>query len=150
MSTLVDHAKRELQGIGMLESEDEMNAAAAQDILSIVEVFAGQGHSGFSASYVANALNKLLRFEPLGPLTGAESEWWALDYDEDMQAQNIRCRHVFRRSDGTAYDIQGRIFRDPDGTCVTSKDSRVDITFPYTPKSITIDRREDGTWDEST
>ena len=48
--------------------------------------------------------------------------------------QNIRCSHVFKDGDGRAYDSTGRIFREPNGCCYTSRDSRVYIEFPYTPK----------------
>ena len=37
------------------------------------------------------------------------------------------------------YDMDGRVFREPNGTCYTSRNSRVDITFPYTPTTEYVD-----------
>ena len=44
------------------------------------------------------------------------------------------------KENGEAYDGEGRIFRDPDGSCFTSIDSRVPVTFPYVPKREYVDR----------
>jgi len=63
------------------------------------------------------------------------AKWAELDYgDPNMAAQNKRCLHVFRRADGTAYDIEAVIFREPSGACFTGRGSSRDITFPYVPK----------------
>lgn len=131
---LMAHARRELPP----ESDDEMQALMNQQLLQIVAVFSLHGHSGFSASYAVGALEKLLRFEPLGPLTGEPDEW----FDHGHCQQNKRCSHVFKQPDrfnGQAYDIYGRIFREPDGSCYTSGESHVPITFPYTPKREYVD-----------
>ena len=74
MSTFLNYAKSEFDIIGMTEdSEDEINQDMRKCILDIVQMFADQGHSGFSASYAINILEKLLRYEPLSPLTGEDS-----------------------------------------------------------------------------
>jgi hypothetical protein len=138
---LLDHARRELpQG----DADDRgMQALLNQGIEEMVLVFSTQGHSGMSAPYAINILNEVLRFKPLGPLTGEDSEWNEVSSGADptdMKWQNRRCGHVFKRADGTAYDSEGRVFREPDGGCYTSLGSRVDITFPYTPKTEYVDR----------
>lgn len=138
-SNLTLHAERELKVAGLLGSNDEYDQAVADATLEIVKVFAKQGHSGFSASVTTSLVEKLMRFEPLGPLTGEDDEWTILDYDEDMKGQNKRCSHVFLRADGTAYDIEGKVFREPDGCCYTNGDSHMDITFPYTPTTEYVD-----------
>lgn len=133
-SNYIDHVKREVPDTG-----EPMQNMMRAHLIRMGQLFAIEGHSGFSASYAVSALEKLLRFEPLGPLTGEPDEWVELDYDDDMKAQNKRCSHVFRRADGTAYDIEARIFREPDGACFTGKGSSVDITFPYTPTREYVD-----------
>lgn len=138
MSNLLEHAKHELSLLSD-GTPDEMQDAMNSHILKMVEIFSEEGHSGFSASYATNILEKLLRFEPLKPLTGADDEWTELDYAPEMCFQNKRCSHVFKRKDGTAYDSEGRIFKYPDGSCVTRNGSAVDITFPYTPKREYVD-----------
>ena len=133
-SNIVDHIRCE-----MPESDDEMQNMMRAHLIRMGQLFAAEGHSGFSANYALAALEKLLNFEPLGPLTGEPGEWVWLDYGSEVMAQNKRCGHVFMRADGTAYDSEGRIFREPDGCCFTSRDSRVDITFPYTPAREYVD-----------
>ena len=142
MSTL-DFAKSELDIIGMTEdSPDEMNQMMRKHILHMVNEFAEEGHSGMSASYAIGILEKVLRFKPLTALTGEDSEWTELDYDDIiMKYQNKRCARVFKDVHGQAYDSGGIVFwnwyTDEDGkqrkSHFTSRDSRVNITFPYTP-----------------
>ena len=45
-------------------------------------------------------------------------------------------------TNGQAWDSQGRIFRESNGSCFQSAESRVDITFPYTPKREYVDVEE--------
>lgn len=136
MSNLVNHAKAELDIAFGSEPRDQYSEMVRQAIIEMIEKFADQGHSGFSAGMVASAVEKLMRFEPLTPLTGGDEEWAEV---MDGVFQNRRCSHVFREN-GEAYDIEGRIFRDPDGACFTSGDSRVPVTFPYTPTREIVDR----------
>jgi len=70
MSNMTLHAENELRIIGMLGSGDEMNEMMSQHVLKMVQTFADEGHSGFSTSYAVSVLEKLLRFEPLSPLSG--------------------------------------------------------------------------------
>ncbi|WP_053225565.1 hypothetical protein [Methylobacterium indicum] len=109
-------------------------------VIGIVETFAEQGHSGSSAAYVIGILDKVLRFEPVTPLTGEDDEWVVHAYDDECYAQNKRCGRVFKRRNGQAYDIEAVVFRDPDGFCWTGADSRRDVTFPYTPATEIVDR----------
>ncbi|UTA78994.1 hypothetical protein J4377_13635 [Halomonas sp. XH26] len=133
-SKYVDHVKREVP-----DTDEPMQNMMRAHLVRMGQLFAIEGHSGFSAGYAVSALEKLLRFEPLGPLTGEPDEWVELDYGGEMKAQNKRCSHVFMRADGTAYDIEARIFREPNGACFTGKGSSVDITFPYTPTREYVD-----------
>ena len=109
----------------------------AKDVLEIVEVFAKQGHSGVSANYCLGLLTKLLDYKPLSPLTGEDSEWEdVFEYGgDDMHYQNKRCSRVFKDKNGRTYDIQGKVFIEPDGISYTSRDSIVDVIFPYTPET---------------
>lgn len=149
--SFIQFAESELDRIGMTaDSEDEMNLAMRDHILRMVTAFSDEGHSGFSANYAANCLEKLLRYEPLSPLTGDDDEWTKLDYDDDTTYQNKRCSHVFKDANGNAYDIDGIVFwewyTDPETgekhkTHFTCKDSRVPVEFPYTPKTEYKERK---------
>ena len=133
-----EHAVRELTAIGykMDETEEGPNKWIVENLFELLDVFSEQGHSGSSAPYCANMFKKLALFEPLCPLTGEDHEW--REVGEGIW-QNKRCSHVFKESDGSAYDIDGRIFREPSGACYTNRDSRVYITFPYTPTRVYVD-----------
>lgn len=137
MSNLVIHAQDELKRAGLLAKDSDYNGDLGRAALDIVKLFAKQGHSGMSASMTTSIVEKLMRFEPISPLTGADDEW------EDVQSengvvtyQNRRCGRVFKEGvDGKAYDIDGRVFRERDGSSFTGRGSRVYISFPYEPKT---------------
>lgn len=136
-SNLVAHAFRETAYLR--DGEDGPNEWMASHLLDMVRAFDTSGHSGMSAGWAIASLKPLLSFEPLGPLRGTDDEWLALDCDSHMKAQNKRCGHIFKRDDGTAYDGEAVIFREPNGACFTSRHSRQNITFPYTPRRVYAD-----------
>jgi len=156
MATL-DHAKRELRAIGykvnegadkfaeVLKGEDDINDIMADDVLELLDVFCKQGHSGGSAGYAIDIFTKLAMQKPLGPLTGEDSEWVDVAEVSDGNPlwQNNRCSHVFKDND-LAWDIDARVFVDPDGCAYTSYDSRVTIEFPYTPTTVRFNVDADG------
>ena len=137
MSNLKDYAIDELTRIGMYGSGEEMNDMMCEHILKMVDVFTEEGHSGFSAQYAINILQKLLQWEPLSPLTGEDDEWNNVsEYSEGETYQNKRLSRVFKKGkDGRAYDIHGKVFVEPNGSSYTSSDSFVYIEFPYVPKT---------------
>lgn len=149
--------RREFQALGYKapeEEEDGPNKWIQEDVLEIAEVFASQGHSAFSAAHCVDLLEKVLRHEPVGPLTGEDWEW--NEVGEGVW-QNKRCSRVFKYCRyGQAYDIAGKVFREwherelnPNEpgfpgktrfqTCYTGSASRVPITFPYTPTREYVD-----------
>lgn len=80
MSSSVEYAKSELDRIS--KDGDEMQDTINKNIIDIVELFASQGHSGFTAGYAMSILERLLRFKPLTPLTGEDDEW--IDVSDEM------------------------------------------------------------------
>lgn len=68
MSSLVEHAKRELALIGN-------DANFNNSIIDAISEFAKYGHSGGSASVAIPMLNALLQFKNLTPLTDDILEW---------------------------------------------------------------------------
>lgn len=143
MSNLVDYAKEELKRIGMIDSGEPYNDAVAKAILDLIELFASQGHSGFTAPYTANVFNRLAMYKPLTPLTGEDSEWNEI---ESGLYQNKRYSAVFKEKDGTAYNVEGKIFTDDGEVWYSNRDSRIDITFPYTvpdkPEEVYLNETE--------
>jgi len=136
MSNLLEHAKEELRIAGLLESDDEMQKAMNDHILHMVEEFSKEEHSGFSASYALGQLEKLLRFDPLTPLTGEDWEW--TEYVDGLY-QNKRMSSVFKDGkDEQAYYLDGNIFRNQDGTTFTNSYSTIPIEFPWYPQESNI------------
>lgn len=134
VSNLEHFARQELALIGADGEDDKMQAAINRHILKMVRTFSREGHSGFSASYAIDILEKLLRYEPLSPLAGGDDEWNDISEMSDEPCwQNRRCSHVFKGADGRAYDIQGKVFVEPSGYSYTGSGSRVFIEFPYRP-----------------
>lgn len=140
-SNFVKHAKREFQALGydLDDKEEGPNKWIMENVFELLRVFSKQGHSGSSAPYCIEMFKKAASFEPFGPLNGTDDEWTEVG---EGVFQNNRCSHVFKQADrfnGQAYDIEGKIFREPDGCCFTSFDSFVLVTFPYTPTREYVD-----------
>ena len=145
MSNLLKHAERELKLIGY-DGKDEYNNMAKEAILQLIETFAKQGHSGFSAPYVANMFHKLANYETLSPLTGNDDEWSdVLDErsssDTKMLFQNNRDSRVFKYEKG-AYFLDAIVWQEiinGDINHFTNKDSKRYIkSFPFTPKTFYV------------
>jgi hypothetical protein len=145
MNNYESHAKEEFRAAGWTDENgkfnDEMQEALCNHVLKLLEVFDGEGHSGSSAPYAINLFEKLAMFKPIAPLTGEDWEWVNVAEQNDGPLwQNKRCGHVFKDNEG-AYDINGIVFYDwyvnENGdrhkSYFTGKDSRVPVTFPYTP-----------------
>jgi hypothetical protein len=135
MSNLAKHAHKEFYAAGWCTEDgkfkDEMQQAICQDVLDLLELFGNQGHSGTTAPYALSLFDKLARWGIIAPLTGEDDEWSEVG---DGVFQNNRCSHVFKTNE-QAYDIDGIIWEDENGHCYTNYRSRVNVTFPYTPKS---------------
>lgn len=145
MSNLLKHAERELKLIGY-DDKDEYDKMAKDAILQLIETFAKQGHSGFSANYVSNIFHKLANYEVLSPLTGNDDEWTdVLDErsssDTKMLFQNNRDSRVFKDEKG-AYFLDAVVWQETindDVNHFTNKDSRRYIkSFPFTPKTFYV------------
>ena len=149
--TYKDHAMMEFRAAGWTDGDgkfnDEMQESICNHVLTLLEVFGEEGHSGSSAPYAIDLFKTLAMFEPVVPLTGEDWEWNCVSdnrTDGVEVYQNKRCSHVFKQSDrfdGQAYDINSRVFYewfvDENGerhkSYYTCGESHVPITFPYTP-----------------
>lgn len=122
-----------------------------KEILALVKAFGRSGQSGGSAPFVSSAitqaLQKLLMFKPIMPVTGEEWEWNYLQYKEmgsgDVK-QNKRLSAVFLE-DGKAYYLDAVVFKGQDewdtftgnvegvNSCLNIK------SFPFEPKTFYVD-----------
>ena len=85
MSKLTEYARNELDRL-MSNNDDGMQSLMNQNILDLIEMFSEQGHSGFSASYLIHALQRLMKWKPLQPLTGEDDEWNECGYTRESGA----------------------------------------------------------------
>jgi hypothetical protein len=98
-SPLVAHARRELTLFG----EDSW---VTDGLCKVVAAFAEMGHSGSSAAACAAYLEKLLRYEPLTPITDDPAEW--IDQSEISGYpiwQNLRDSRALSKDGGKTYTI---------------------------------------------
>lgn len=124
---LAAHARRELQLAGMFDKEVEGSEAAgswnrlcAEAVMELMEVFAEQGHSGFSASMTQDLFSRLSKYEALTELTDNPDEWNDIS---EMQSgepgwQSQRSPSCFSEDGGKSYwDINEEYYirEDEDG-----------------------------------
>lgn len=106
-SNMVEKAKLELGILGMSENaEDGPNKWMADNVLellSLLQLFSSQGHSGFSAPYCISIFTKLAKFENLSLLTLKDNEF-VHDQFEKGSSQNMRKSSIFKDAKGI-YDI---------------------------------------------
>ncbi|HET6915124.1 MAG TPA: hypothetical protein VFH56_03450 [Acidimicrobiales bacterium] len=98
-SNLVAHALRELDIIGETSHEEP---SMRRCVVEIIRTFAEQGHSGSSAAWLANVLDRLMRFKPLTEITNDPSEWF--DHGNNLW-QNIRDGEAFSNDGGQTYRL---------------------------------------------
>ena len=162
--SLIEHAKTELQIAGLFDKEgDFYEGMTGKAVMELIEVFSKQGHSGMSASIVADIFKKLANYEPLGPITGKDEEWSDVrDYGKgEPWYQNKRYSAIFKDGkDGRAYSIDAIVKRNQNGTCwsgfawLSEEDYKTGDrskmvgkkgyikSFPFTPKTFYIDVRD--------
>lgn len=133
-SNSVRHARIELE---LLEKQAEdpsdlkWQKMMTRDVLKVIELISEQGHSGGSIGPFLNLVRKCALQENLTPLTGEDSEWTEVG---PAMWQNKRYSAVFKDVEGRAYDIEGHVGVDPNGSMYTGggKATLCYITFPYT------------------
>lgn len=128
-SNIVGYAETELRIAGWYDEDAFYGDLVPKAVLRAARLFSIEGHSGMSAGLVSRITSKVCMFKPLTPLTGGDDEWNEVD---DGLFQNKRMSSIFKKG-GSAYWLDGRVFREPGGLTFTSRDSRVDVQFPFTP-----------------
>jgi len=155
MTNTQAHAKKELE-ILKKTVKDPIITPFTKEILALCEAVGNSGQSGgsnpYTASAIAQAIEKLLTFETLAPLTGEDSEW--IDRTEindgEVMFQNNRDSRIFKGKDNKAYFIDAIIFDGDIGGAFSGGDIELyngDTVgslqfikeFPFTPKTFYID-----------
>lgn len=137
-SSIVGYAERELRLAGWYHKDAFYGDLMPKAVMRQARLFSIEGHSGMSAGLAMNITKQVCMFRPLSPLTGADDEWNEVG---EGTFQNKRCSTIFKDADGRAYNIEGKVFEDPDGGRFTSRESRVSVTFPWTWREPKIVKR---------
>lgn len=146
MSSL-EYARSELERAGLFDKDSDYEGMVGDAVMEIMEKFGDQGHSGYSASMVTNILTRLMRFEPLSPITGADDEWTdiSLHGESGIKYQNKRLSSVFKDVNGVvtysnAITWQGEESYDTfQGSVNDITSSQIIKEFPFSPKKFTVD-----------
>lgn len=108
-SNLVAHARHELTRAGLFDDDSDYDGMLGDATMEIIRLFAAQGHSGMSAALVIDLASRLMRYEPLSPLTAAPDEW--MHVGEEMGGNNVwqnrRDSAAFSRDGGKTYKRNG-------------------------------------------
>lgn len=140
---------------------DEMNEGASDDVMELIRVLEGQGHSGGSAKYVLKLFDRVARFLPVTPLTGTPEEWASSSVilaNGTSLCDNLRFPSVKRctRDSGVEYRDYNVLVSDNGGYSWFSGGNEFykRITLPYMPPDepyhIYIERKGDGTYTDIT
>lgn len=102
-SALVAHARAELEAAGLLAEHGPYDGMIGQAVLELVQTFADQGHSGYSAGMTLEAFHIVAGWGVLTPLTFEDDQW--VKHDNDVW-QHRRKSSVFSADRGaTWYDL---------------------------------------------
>lgn len=125
---LTGHARRELELAGMFDKEVDgseatgsWNRLCAEAVIELMEVFAEQGHSGFSASMTQDLFSRLARYEKLTELTDNSNEWGDIGKFQGGKPgwQSTRSPSCFSEDGGKTYwdiDEDWNKHEDEDGS----------------------------------
>ena len=112
-SRLVTHANHELNLIGYgplpidMEADSvDINDAMRKNVIDLVTMFAGQHHSGASAQYLVQTLNRLLQLKTLTPISCKATEWQYIDEaiaGDKFTWQNLRNSAAISSDGGKTY-----------------------------------------------
>lgn len=122
--SIIESAKIELAAINFGDEDSKV-------MIEILEKFFDQWDSGGAVACAAPVLMRLIKGQPLAPLTGDDSEWFD-PMGDGMMLQNKRCGSVFkdwRTKDGR---LSGRA---GDGKLITHDidNPAWNGRFPYDP-----------------
>jgi len=115
MSKLVEHARRELEISGYLDTDADYDGKLGYATLEIIELIASQGHSGHSLTTILRLVPRLASFKPLSALTGESDEW---DEVSHGLQQNNRCPSVIMYENKNVVDVNTKQW----------------VKFPYFPE----------------
>ena len=142
--TRTEIAIEEVRRAGLCDKDSDYDGMIGEALIKLIETHGRQGHSGASHQLTVNLFKRVMDGRPLSPLTNDPEEWVFHDHGPGYKTyQNKRCSNVFTEDldSGTAYTIDGAVFRDGDGSggAFTGPASRVEFAIPgYPPETVYI------------
>jgi len=108
--SLADHAFRELNEAGLFSKDSDYEGNIGHAVMELIDTFAEQRHSGFSAQMVIKLFTELSNWHTLTPITSNPDEW--ADVSEMSGRpfwQNKRDSRFFSNNGGeTWYNIEDK------------------------------------------
>lgn len=136
---LVEFAEKELREAGWFDADADYGGLVGPAVLKMVEQFAEEGHSGYSAHLCLHLFSRVAAFKPLNPLRNPMENGEYIDHTSISSGhpayQSTRRSSVFSEDRGkTWYDLD---LKPPKWKRILAKvlplSGRVYITFPYKP-----------------
>lgn len=138
-SNYLSYGESEMKRAGLYDGDADYGGLIPTAVTRMLRIYAIEGHSGGSHGMVQSIFTRISSFRPLTPLTGDDDEWMEVGPN---QFQNRRCSTIFKDGkDGKAYNIDGKVFVEPDGCAYTNIKSRVAVKFPWNwsaPKYVKV------------
>lgn len=131
--TTTDVHVEELRRAGLFDKDSDYGGMLGDAVKELLLCFQKQGHSRASAQMTATIFYKLIKGEPLTPLTDAPEEW--NEVSEGL-LQSTRISNVFidKSKSDKPYTLDGKAFSDDGGkTYFTNHESRVHFDLPGLP-----------------
>lgn len=126
----------ELERAGLFGLNSDYEGMIGESVKELLLTFQKQGHSGYSAQLVATIFYKLIKGEPLSPLTNDPSEWMEISSNV-FQSNRIPNVFIDKNRSENPYTLDGKAFSDDGGkTYYTNTDSNVYFDLPgFPPKT---------------
>jgi len=111
---MTEFARNELQLAGLFDEDSDYDGMIGEAVLELIETFAKQGHSGFSAGLTQTIFNKLASYKPLSELTDNPKEWMLVTEEEKLSPMEIKPLYQSRRSPTCFSHDNGKTYYDID------------------------------------
>ena len=134
--TWKDWALEEIRKAGFYDDDDYEKVGKVLE--KLVDVFAEQDHSSFSANWVASLFYRLVKWKPLSPVTNNPEEWMAVAEGKgEILYQSLRCPSLLATGSqlkkNQAEDMDYYYKVDEQKRTYQDKDCGKIVNLPYMP-----------------
>ena len=137
-STMTDWARNELQLAGLFDKESDYEGMLGEAVMELMDKFAEQGHSGFSASLVSSIFDRLSHWKPLSELTNDPAEWMEVTDHQEARTPGlkgpVKC-YQSRRSPDCFSEDGGQTYYSIDDPCFEGTEENGVTFMRYCPET---------------